>query len=575
MTEVRAVRRLAAIVAADVVGYSRLMEIDEAGTHARLKTLRQDVFDPITQKFSGRVFKNTGDGAFAEFASAVDAVQCMIEIQSILGQRNANLPDDSRLVLRVGISMGDVIVDGDDLFGNGVNVAARLEALADAGGICVSGNVHEHVSGAIDVSFENLGDQQVKNINRPIPAFRLNIDAQASAQQDPSAPSPGEPKSLSALEIPDKPSIAVLPFQNMSGDPEQEFFADGMAEDIITSLSHYRSLFVIARNSTFAYKGQSPDLREVARELGVRYVLEGSVRKGGSRIRVTAQLIDGETGSHIWAERFDRQLDDIFDLQDEMTETITSSIGPEIDQVERDRARRLPPENLTAWEQYQRGLWHLYQFTKAENDEAQRLFHSAIAASSTFAPAQSGLTHALYFAYMHGYVEDRDNTLDTAFEAGKSAIAADARDADAHFALGRILYLRRELGSSIAEFGAAIAQNPNFAHAHMGLATAQLYSGKFEESVESFNVSARLSPNDPVLWLILSVKGLALQFLDKSEDAQEALREATRQPNAAWTAHCIQASVLGQLGDTIQSAESLKQALRIQPNLNVGAVPDN
>jgi len=561
-------RRLAAIVAADIVGYSRLMEIDEVGTHARLKALRREVLDPVTKRFGGRVFKHTGDGVFAEFLSAVDAVHCMIEVQMTLNRSNLELPEERKLELRVGISMGDVIVDGDDLYGNGVNVAARMETLADAGGICVTGNVHEQAASAIDIRFENMGDQQVKNIKRPIKAFRLKIDERTGVNnvlED----RIGNQQPSSSLVLPEKPSIAVLPFQNMSGDSEQEFFADGMTEDIITSLSRYRSLFVIARNSTFAYKGQSPDLRDVARDLGVRYVLEGSVRKGGSRIRVTGQLIDGGTGNHIWAERFDRQLDDIFDLQDEITENIVSAIGPEIDQAERDRARRLPPENLNAWEQYQRGLWHLYKFNSADNAEAQRLFRGATAVASNFAPGQSGLTHSLYYAYMHGYAADRINTLEIAYESGRAATSADPRDADAHFALGRILYLRRDHENSTAAFEVAIAQNPNFAHAHLGLATAHLWSGIFQESVKRIDLAARLSPNDPILWLFMTVKGLALQCLNQNEEASITMLEAIRHSNAAWTAHCVRASVLGQLGNHAQAANALRETLHIKPDLNI------
>ena len=307
MTEERLQRRLAAILAADVAGYTRLMARDEAGTLSRLKTLRQEVFDPRTEAYGGRIFKNTGDGALAEFPSATDAVQAALDIQKELASRNAGLVEPERIILRIGISLGDVIVDGDDLYGNGVNVAARMESLAEAGSICVSANVYEHVAGAIDAEFEDLGEQTVKNLPRPVRCYRLAMTSAPAEKAEPTAPGISQ-----SLALPDKPSIAILPFQNMSGDPEQEFFADGMAEDIITALSRYRSLFVIARNSTFAYKGQSPDLRQVSQELGVRYVLEGSIRKAGQRIRVTAQLIDGTSGAHIWAERYDRQLDDIF-----------------------------------------------------------------------------------------------------------------------------------------------------------------------------------------------------------------------------------------------------------------------
>jgi adenylate cyclase len=579
MAEQRLNRRLAAIVAADVVGYSRLMEANEAGTLVRLKELRRDVFDPTTERFGGRIFKNTGDGALAEFPSAVDALQCMIDIQRELGERNASLSEDQRFVLRVGISLGDVIVDGDDLYGNGVNVAARMETLAETGGICVSGTIHEHAAGAIDVTFEDLGPQQVKNIERPVQAFRLNFEAgvmttgapgfsfPGSSDPETGAQLNGAPSTGAPLALPEKPSIAVLPFQNMSGDAEQEFFADGMAEDIITTLSHYRSLFVIARNSTFAYKGQSPDLRELSRDLGVRYVLEGSVRKGGSRIRVTAQLIEGATGNHIWAKRYDRELDDIFDLQDEMTQAIVSAIGPEIDQAERERAKRLPPESLDTWEAYQRGLWHLYRFTREDNAEAQTLFKRASTADSSFAPSRSGLTHALYYSFMHGYAEDREGALEEARGAGQSAIAIDERDADAHFALGRILYLQREWDASINQLEAAIALNPNFAHAHVGHGTALLWSGELAPAIEATDIAIRLSPHDPIMWLCLTVKALAQFNNGDNAGSEETMRQAIRQPTLPWTPHAILAAVLGERGKVAEARKALSAALKIKPDL--------
>ncbi len=561
MAEQRLTRRLAAIVAADVVGYSRMMDADEAGTLARLKSLRREIFDPITERFGGRIFKNTGDGALAEFPSAVDAVQCATEIQGALARHNAGLAEEGRFVLRMGISLGDVIVEGDDLYGNGVNVAARMETLAEPGGICVSGNVHEHVANAMDVEFEDMGPQSIKNIDRPVSAYRVSWGPEGSAAKI-AAPEATPPA------LPDKPSIAVLPFQNMSGDVEQEFFADGMAEDIITSLSRHRSLFVIARNSTFAYKGRSPDLRELSRDLGVRYVLEGSVRKGGPRIRVTAQLIEGASGNHIWAERYDRELDDIFALQDEITQAITAAIGPEIDQAERDRAQRLAPENLDVWESYQRGLWHLYRFNREDNAAAQRLFKRAVAAAPNFAPAHSGVAHALYFSFMHGYAEDRPATLVEAYDAGRAAVAADGRDADAHFALGRILYLRHDLDTSIAELEAAIALNPNFAHAHLGLGTALVFAGLWDRTIECCDLAVRLSPHDPLLWLFLIVKAFAFLGARRLEEAAATAREAVRQPTAAWTAYGILASALGHLGNVAQARDALADVLRLKPGLD-------
>jgi adenylate cyclase len=533
------------------------MEADEAGTLAALKAHRRELWTPMIEKGGGRVVGTAGDSMLVEFGSAVAAVECAVAVQTGMAERNADQPESQRMELRVGVNIGEVIVDGDDIYGDGVNVAARLEGLAASGGVSISGTVYEHAAGKLDLHFEDAGEHEVKNIARPIHVWRW-VAARTSA-----APVPAP-----ALALPEKPSIAVLPFDNLSGDQEQEFFADGMAEDIITSLSRHRSLFVIARNSTFAYKGQSLDLREVSRELGVRYVLEGSVRKGGSRIRVTGQLIEGVTGNHIWAERYDRELDDIFALQDEITQAIVAAIGPEIDQAERERAQRMAPENLAVWESYQRGLWHIYRFNREDNAAAQRLFRRAAAAAPNFAPGWSGLTHALYFAFMHGYSEDRPAALVEAYDAGRKAVAADERDADAHFALGRILYLRHDFDTSIAEFEAAIAHNSNFAHAHIGHGTALAFTGLFDRAVESSDLAARLSPNDPLLWLTLTVKCAALVCSERYEEAAEAGRQATRYPNAAWTASCFLSSALGHLGETARAREALADALRIKPDLD-------
>jgi adenylate cyclase len=567
MSEERLQRRLAAILVTDVVGYTRMMQADEAGTLSRLKAFRAKFFDPVTERYNGRTFKLTGDGALIEFGSASDAVQCAIDVQNELGLVNVNLPENQRITVRIGISLGDVIVDGDDLYGNGVNVASRMETLAQAGEVCISQNVHEHISKSIDAVFEDLGDQTVKGIDHPVRCYRLipcsknQSDAKAAGGQK-------------SLPLPEKSSIAVLPFQNMSNDPEQEFLADGMAEDIITALSRYRSLFVIARNSTFAYKGQSPDLRNVARELGVRYVLEGSIRKGGHRVRVTGQLIDGANGGHIWAERYDRELDDIFALQDEITEKIVAAIGPEIDQVERDRAQRLPPDNLDAWESYQRGLWHLYRFTKKDNAEARRLFRQSASTSTKFSQPLSGITHSLYFSFMHGYAEDRTATLEEAFLTGRQAVAVDDRDADAHFALGRILYLRRDLDASIAECKIAVSYNPSFSHAHIGLATATLYNGQWAESIESSDRAIRLSPHDPLLWIVLTVKALALLYSADPDQAEDVARQATRLPVAEFSPHIALASILGHRKKNDEAQRAMQDLLRIKPEATIRHVEE-
>ncbi len=566
MAEQRPRRRLAAIFAADVVGYTRLMDQDEAGTLTRLKTLRADKLDPLVEKYGGRIFKNTGDGVLVEFASATDAVQSAFEIQTALTESQHDIDHERRIVLRIGVSLGDVIVEGDDLFGNGVNVAARMETLAKPGRICISGNVHEHVASSMDFAFEDLGAQSVKNLERPVQAYNVVLDAPLATPAD----LPGRPSAspTTAPALPDKPSIAVLPFQNMSGDEEQEFFADGMSEDIITGLSHYRSLFVIARNSTFAYKGRSPDLREVARDLGVKYVLEGSIRKGGNRIRITGQLIEGASGNHIWAERNDRDLDDIFAVQDEITEAIVAAIGPEIDSVEREQAQRLPPENLDVWESYQRGLWHLYRFSASDNAEGQRLFRRAIDQAPQFAPAYSGLTHALYYAYMHGHGDDPKAVLDAGYAAGRNAVAFDERDAEGHFALGRILYLRHDHDASMAEFEAAIALNPSLTHAHVGLGTALFFSSLWDPAIESLDRAERLSPHDPLNWLINTAKALAHMGARRHGAAEACARLATRQPTAAITAYLCLAATLATQGKEAEAVRAMAEVFAKKPDVN-------
>src|SRR5262245_3514581 len=348
----RVERRLAAILAADVAGYSRLMGADEEGTLARLKAIRCEMADPKIKEHRGRIVKTTGDGWLLEFGSVVDAVRCAVDVQRAMAERNAHVPPDRHVELRMGINLGDIIKDGRDIYGDGVNVAARLEALAEPGGICVSRVVRDQVRDKLAFSFEDMGEQQVKNIARPVRVHRVRLF------EDQGLPTvhPSDQATAAPLAMPDKPSVAVLPFTNMSGDLEQEFLADGIAEDVITALSRYPSLFVIARNSCFTYKGRAVDVKQVGRDLGVRYVLEGSLRKAGNRIRVTGQLVEAESGKHVWAERYDRDLADIFALQDEITGAVTIAIAPAIADAERKRAMRRPPESLDAWTAYQRGL---------------------------------------------------------------------------------------------------------------------------------------------------------------------------------------------------------------------------
>jgi adenylate cyclase len=371
LTGERAERRLAAILAADVAGYSRLMGVDEDGTLAALKASRKAVVDPTIAEHKGRIVKTTGDGMLVEFASSVDAVTCAIAIQQKMVERSAGAAEP-RIVFRIGINVGDIIIDGDDIFGDGVNVAARVENECEPGGVCVSGNAFEQIRGKTNFAFDDLGEKTLKNIERPVRLYAVRGATSAAATT--AAVSGMPPGNSRPLPLPDKPSIAVLPFQNMSGDPEQEYFADGMVEDIITALSRFKALFVIARNSSFTYKGRAVDVRQVGRELGVRYVLEGSVRKAANRVRITGQLVDTATGAHLWADRIDGGIGDIFDLQDQVTESVVGAIAPAVEKAEIERAKRKPTESLDAYALYLRGLAKFYQAASRQaNDEALRL----------------------------------------------------------------------------------------------------------------------------------------------------------------------------------------------------------
>ena len=434
-------RKLAAILAADVAGYSRLMADDERATVDTLNTYRHLIRERVT-RHEGRVVDAPGDALLAEFPSAVEAVDCATEIQHELAKRNAQLAEHRRMVFRIGINLGDVIEQEDGtIYGDGVNVAARLQALAEIGGICISGTAYDQVEGKLPLQFKFIGEQQVKNIARLVRVYMLLGDTHAS----------GQATSREALQLPAKPSIAVLPFANLSADLSQEYFADGITEDLITALSRIRWLFVIARNSTFTYKGQSPDIRAVSRDLGVRYVLEGSVRREGNRLRITAQLIDGTSGSHVWAQRYDRELEDIFVIQDEISETIAAAIEPEIGEFERERARRLQPENLHAWESYQRGLWHLYKYSAEDIVEARHHLMRAIDLDPHFSLPHGALAYTHYLDVILGFTASPDESRAKALEAGRNGVAIDNKDPMAHFGLGRALTLMREYQEAIEE----------------------------------------------------------------------------------------------------------------------------
>ena len=556
MAEERIQRRLAAILAADLVGYSRLMEDDEAGTLNRLKELRRELFVPTTERFGGRIFKVTGDGALAEFPSAVDALNSAVSVQRALADRNARLPENQRIELRVGISLGDVIVEGDDLYGRGVNIAARMESLAEPGGICISGNVYEQVRGAVALTFDDLGEQKVKNITSPVYAYRVHLGSSGVTKPDRQQVSAPPPLS-------EKPSIAVLPFQNLSGDLDQEYFADGMVEDIITALSRIRWLFVIARNSSFTYKGRAVDVKQVGRELGVRYVLEGSVRKAANRVRITAQLINASTGSHIWADHFDGGLDDIFDLQDQVTASVVGAIAPRLEQAEIERARHKPTENLDAYDYYLRGMASFYRWTNEANEEALKLFYRAIERDPDFALANALAAWCYVRRVGCGWTNDRVQDVAEGLRLARRAVKLDKDDAIALARGGHALgFLGDDLEGGIECIDRALVLNPNLAIAWYLSGWLKIYRGEPEVAIEHLAHAMRLSPLDPTLFNMQAGMGIAHFLAGRFDDASSWAEKASRNQTDYAVAPAIAAAshaLAGRLEKARQAMERLRQ----------------
>jgi adenylate cyclase len=549
-----ATRRLTAILAADVAGYSRLMGADEEGTHERLKSHLRELIEPKIGEHHGRIVKNTGDGFLAEFQSVVDAVRCAVEMQRGMAERNQETPPERRIEFRIGINLGDVIAEEHDIFGDGVNVAARLEALADPGGICVSRVVRDQVRDRLDFSFEDMGEQQVKNIARPVRVYQVRDRAVLIEQPLPTSPQ--------QLPLPDKPSIAVLPFTNMSGDPEQGYFADGIAEDIITALSRYPSLFVIARNSSFAYRGRMVDVKQVGRELGVRYVLEGSVRRVDNRIRVTAQLVDAESSNHVLAERYDRQLADIFAVQDEITEAVTIAITPAIADAEQQRAMRKPRASLDAWAAYQRGLWHLSKVTAEDNALAQKFFQQAVDLDLSFAGGYKGLS---VVQSKEPDYEGRGlpETLRSAEALARRAVELDGADAEARSLLATTLRRRGDYEGGLAEAARALTLSPNLASAHYARGANLISSGRPKEGIAAIERSIRLDPRRAAARL--NQIALALYYSGEYQAAIEAANRAIRSYPNYPNAYRWLAAALGQLGQIEEAPRALQKAIAIAP----------
>ncbi|WP_247355932.1 adenylate/guanylate cyclase domain-containing protein [Bradyrhizobium sp. 160] len=529
-------RRLAAILAADVAGSCRLIGIDEEGTLARLKALRRTLFDPKIAQHHGRVVKNTGDGAIAEFASVVDAVRCADEIQRGMAEQNIDVPQDKRIELRIGIHVGDIIIEENDIFGDGVNIAVRLEGIAEPGGISISDDARRQIRGKVDVTFEDLGSQSLKNIAEPIRVWRVPYGRAVPAV-------PNRWPVSETLALPNKPSIAVLPFTNLSSDPEQDYFADGMAEDIITALSHFKALFVIARNSSFTYKGRLVDVKQVGRELGVRYVLEGSVRKAANRVR---QLVDTSTGAHLWADRFDGGIGDIFDLQDQVTESVVGAIAPAVEKAEIERAKRKPTESLDAYALYLRGLDRLYQFASPQaNDEALRLFNSAIELDSDFASAYGRAAHCYAIAKVNGWISVTANEIAEVTRLAQRAVELGKDDAIALAASGYALaYVVRDLEAGAGLIDRALVLNSNLAEAWSFGGWVKNWLGEPEAGIERFARAMRLSPLDPSLLRMRSGTAHAHFFLGRYDEA------------ASWAAMALQDSPGYQPGLRIAAASN-------------------
>jgi adenylate cyclase len=561
-------RRLAVVLSADAAGYSRLMSEDEAATIASIGAARV-VFRERIGAGDGRVVDTAGDSVLAVFGSVVEALRAAIEIQAELSRRGEGVAEGRRMRFRIGLNAGEIVEQDDGtVYGDGVNVAARLQALADPGGICVSEVVAAEARNKLPVRFESLGEQRVKNIAEPVRAHRV---VSAEGEPKPAA----EPKPVgAAFPLPAKPSIAILPFTNMSGDAEQEYFSDGITEDLITALSRIRWLFVIARNSTFTYKGKPVDVKQVGRDLGVRYVLEGSVRKGGNRVRITAQLIDATSGAHVWAERFDRELADIFAVQDEITERIAATIEPELARAELERARRKPPESLDAWDLYQRGLWHVWQFNAADNARARELFERAAALDPGFSPFVAALALCRLLDHTLRYRPMSERNAEASLEIARRAVALDDKDPTAHAVVGRAYSALGDHDAAVGELRQAVGLNPSLALAHYGLGVALVLSGKPAEAMAELDAARRLSPHDPYLWSFAMFRAWACLSLGDFERAIEDASLAVRQPRAPFPAWGTLASALGHAGRVEEGKAALAKALELEPQFLTGGFID-
>jgi TolB-like protein/class 3 adenylate cyclase len=557
-------RKLAAIFAADIAGYSRLMGEDEEGTHAAVIELRREVIAPRMEEHHGRIVKSTGDGFLAEFASVVDAVRCAVEIQRELAGRNEGAAIDRRIEFRIGVNLGDIIVEADDIFGDGVNVAARLEALAEPGGICVSRVVRDQVRDKLDFAFDDIGERQVKNIARPLRVYRVGNAANAAKPLPaPPSPAPAQP----VLPLPDKPSIAVLPFQNMSGDPEQEYFAHGMVEEITTALARIRWLFVIARNSSFTYKGQAAvDIKQVGRELGVRYVLEGSVRKAGGRIRITGQLIDAQSGAHLWADRFDGSLEDVFDLQDQVAISVAGVIEPTLQAAEIARSVERPTSDLTAYDLYLRAYALAFSWEKSASIGSLQLLEQAIERDPHYGPALAQAAARHFELHLNGWTDDPETSRRTGIELSRRALQAAGQDPNVLCNVAYILgYFGEEIDVVISLLDHGLELNPSAARGWQWSGWLRAWAGEPDLAIKHFETSLRLNPREQRANPLMGI-GVAHFFAGRLEEGRTTLlRSLQEKPNWVPTYRFL-ASCYAHMGRLDEAREVI---LRLQNLTNV------
>jgi len=666
-------RKLTTIVAMDVVGYSRLMEMDERGTLDRLKEARSGIIDPAIARHSGRIVKLMGDGTLAEFASVVDALQCTVDIQRELAARNGSVGEQHGLQLRIGLHLGDVMVDGDDIYGDGVNVASRLENIAQPGGIVLSKQVHDHIGANVAVRFVSLGEQSVKNISRPIEAYRVDfgiddthahiirfgnfeLDTAQLQLREAGERVPIEPQVFDLLvflarntdrtvtkgeiftaiwgdrivsdaalssqikaarravrddgvsqhtistvhgrgfrfvasienvgrtaadqvdgerrreirsTMATKPSVAVLPFANLNRDTDEDYFADGIAEDIISALSKNRWLTIVGRNSAFAFRASNDSIRIIGEKLNANYIVTGSVRKAGTRFRITVQVVNADSEQSVWSERFDRDMIDIFELQDEISEMVSSRIESELGLIEQKKAERKPRKNLGAWDLYQLGVAEFYKFTRDSNLKCQELLHKSIERDPEFASAYSRLAYAIVLSMVYFDAAPDDVRMDQALVAARRAIELDDQDANGYFAIGRVHLARCEYDLAIDALHNALELNPCLAVTYCGLGDSFAYEGRLDEAIEQFEIAIRLSPHDPFRWAFYSYRSLAHLFRGEFADAVSWARKAVQIPNAQYWARAHLVAALGHLGDQKQTQSALNDLLKTKPEFSL------